>query len=80
MDGDSLDVDSAEVGVLKEVDEVVLSGVLKREDGLTRPAAVQKRTLRSMKGSLKCWRNKHNDRWDRKHIVFCAPVTITVKP
>jgi hypothetical protein len=80
LDGDSLGVDGAEVGVLKDVDNVVLSGVLKREEGLTLPAAVQKRTLRSMKGSLKCWRNRHNDHWDRKQIVFGAPVTIIVKP
>jgi hypothetical protein len=73
-------VNGAEVGVLKDVDDVVLSGVLKREAGLALSAAEQKRTLRSMKGSLNGWRNRHNDRGNRKQIVFGAPVTITVKP
>jgi hypothetical protein len=73
-------VNGAEVGVLKDVDDVVLSGVLKREEGLALPAAEQKRTLWSMKGSLNGWHNRHNDRGDRKQIVFGAPVTITVKP
>jgi hypothetical protein len=73
-------VNGAEVGVLKDVDDVVLRGVLKGEEGLARSAAEQKRTLRSTKGSLNYWRNRHNDRGDRKQIVFGALVTIAVKP
>jgi hypothetical protein len=71
-------VNNAEVGVLEEVDEVVLCGVLKCEHGLTLPAA--EGTLQSTKGSLKCWRNRHNDRVDGHAIVSGARVTETLKP
>jgi hypothetical protein len=74
--GYSLDVNCTEVGVVKDVDDVVLRGVMKGEEGLARPAAEQKRTLRSMIGSLNYQRNRHNDRGNRKQIVFGAPVTI----
>jgi hypothetical protein len=72
-------VNCTEVGVLKDVDDVVFRGVLKGVEGLARPAAEQKRTLRSTIGNLNYWRNRHNDRGDRKQIVFGAPVTIVAK-
>jgi hypothetical protein len=73
-------VNCTEVGVLKDVDDVVLRGVLKGVEGLARPAAEQQRTLRSTIGSLNYWHNRHNDRGDRKQIVLGAPVTIAANP